>query len=263
MQTHNDLPSLRAIVQASGTFSSVSRYTRGASLFTQGTDGDNVMHVEHGRVGLTVTAPSGKEAICGLLGPGTFLGEGILTGCAARPYTAVALLPTEVLVIGKARFLHLLHTDRRFAERFVAHTVSRSTRLASDLTDQLLYSSEERLARVLLTLADCDEATTARCALPHVSQEFIARMVGTTRSRVNLFLGRLKKRGFVEVHGGVLQIRPALLHGLSAQEHSLPPAEALPPASRTGGPRLRLRAAARQPLAPAHAAASSPAQATG
>jgi CRP-like cAMP-binding protein len=162
-------------------------------------------------VELAVAAPSGRDAICGLLNEGAFLGEEVLAGSVARPCSATALIPTEVLAVTKTDMLRLLGTQQAFAERFIAHSVGRTARLEADLTDQLLYPCENRLARVLLTLAEYDEQRPLRCPLPDVSQEFIARMVGTTRSRVNQFLGKFKKLGYVEDHGGVLQINPALL----------------------------------------------------
>ncbi len=214
MATHRRT-SMRAELDASEAHFTVARFARRAVIFEQGCDADSVMYVESGRVELMAVAPSGKVGVCGLAGPGAFLGEEALAGSVARPHTATAMEPTEVLIFGKAAVQRLLSVDRRFAERFVAHTVSRTTRLAAGLTDQLLYSSEERLARVLLELADYDSAALMPCTLPDVTQEFIARMVGTTRSRVNKFLGKFKKLGFVEMSGGVIRVHPALLQGVS------------------------------------------------
>lgn len=121
------------------------------------------------------------------------------------------MTPTDVLIVRTEHMLELLSSQGEFAKRFVADSVSRTTRLASDLANQLLYTSEERLVRALLTLAVCDEDDPMRCPLPDVTQEFVARMVGTTRSRVNIFLGKFKRLGFIEVEGGGLQINPALL----------------------------------------------------
>jgi CRP-like cAMP-binding protein len=169
------------------------------------------MHIENGRVLLAVTAPSGKEVICGLLGSGAFLGEEALGGRPVRRQTATALTPTEVLVVEKAKMVRLLHTEQAIADRFIAHVLARNLRLEADLTDQLLHSSEQRLARMLLLLAACDERHPSRCALPDVSQEAIAEMIGTTRSRVNAFMCQFKKSGFIEEEGGVLQVNPSLL----------------------------------------------------
>jgi CRP/FNR family cyclic AMP-dependent transcriptional regulator len=215
MQTHTDRTPMRVLIKKSGTPFTVTRYQRGETVFVQGDEGDSVMHVESGRVELTVVATCGREAICGLPGRGSFLGEEVIAGCAVRPYTATAMTPTEVISITKADMLHLLSSQPEFAERFVEYSVSRTTRLAADLANQLLYTSETRLAHVLLSLADHQEGDSMRCALPDVTQEFIARMVGTTRSRVNMFLGKFKRMGFIEEHGGVLQINPALLADVS------------------------------------------------
>ena len=215
MQTHTEQPSLRVLISTSGTPFTAAHHARGATLFSQGDTADSVIHVESGRVELTVVAPSGKEAICGLLGPGSFLGDEVLAGRRVRPCTATAMEPTDVLLIRTAHVLELLSSQREFAQRFVAYSVSRTAQLAADLANQLLYTSEARLVRALLTLADYDEGDAIRCPLPDVTQEFIARMVGTTRSRVNMFLGKFKKLGFIEVQGGVLQINPALLPDVS------------------------------------------------
>ena len=203
---------VRALLESTGTPFAVAGYEQRAVIFSQGDPCDSVMHIEKGRVRLAVTAPSGKEAICGLLGTGAFLGEEALGGHAVRRQTATAMTATEVLVVAKAQMIRLLRTQPAIADRFIAHILARNTRLEADLTDQLLNSSEQRLARTLLVLADCGERRPCRCVLPDVSQEIIAEMVGTTRSRVNVFMGKFKKLGFIEEHDGVLQVKPSLLH---------------------------------------------------
>jgi CRP/FNR family cyclic AMP-dependent transcriptional regulator len=161
-------------------------------------------------------APSGKEAICGLPGEGAFIGEEVLAGAFARSCTATAMTPTDALVVKTPEMMRLLATQPDIAARFVMHTVNRSTQLVSDLAGQVLYSSEKRLARVLLALADpSNTAGKTAHVLPDVTQEFMARMVGTTRSRVNMFLGKFKKHGMIQMRGGVLQINPDLLQGMS------------------------------------------------
>jgi len=172
------------------------------------------MYVETGRVRLVVTAASGKEAICGLLEPGAFLGEEILGAPGVRRQTATAMTETEVLVVGTAQMRRLVREEPGIADRFVAHLLSRHTRLEVDLTDQLLSSSEQRLARTLMVLAGCDERRPCRCVLPDVSQEVIAEMVGTTRSRVNFFIGAFKKRGLIEKDGGVIRVDPVRLQAV-------------------------------------------------
>jgi CRP-like cAMP-binding protein len=214
--------SVRALLESTETPFTVADYRRRAVIFAQGDACDSVMHIEKGRVRLAVTAFSGKEAICGFLGTGAFLGEEALGGHAERRQTATATTATEVLVVAKARMIQLLGTQPAIAERFIAYLLARNTRLEADLTDQLLYSSEQRLAHTLLVLANCDERRPCRGVLPNVSQEIIAEMVGTTRSRVNFFMGKFKRLGFIEEDGGVLQVNSSRLHIL---DDGIPPVE--------------------------------------
>jgi CRP-like cAMP-binding protein len=203
---------VRALLESSGTPFAVAGYGQRAVIFLQGDPCDSVMHIETGRVRLAVTTSSGKEAIVGLLGTGAFLGEEALSGHAVRRQTATAMTATEVLVVAKAEMMRLLHTEHAISDQFIAHILARKTRLEADLSDQILNSSEQRLARTLIVLAGCGEGRRCRCVLPDVSQEIIAEMVGTTRSRVNAFMGKFKKLGFIEEDGGVLRVRPSLLH---------------------------------------------------
>lgn len=182
------------------------------AIFRQGDSCDSVMCIEKGRVWLAVTAPSGKEVICGLLDTGAFLGEEALSGCGGRRSTATAMTATHVLVVAKAQMIQLLHTQPALLNRFLAHVLARNVRLEANLIDQLLYSSEQRLAHLLLVLANCDPRRPRRCALPDLSQEIFAEMVGTTRPRVNAFMGRFRKLGFIEEDQGVLRVNPARLH---------------------------------------------------
>lgn len=205
---------VRALLESTGTPFAVAGYGQRAVVFSQGDACDSVMYIEKGLVRLAVATPSGKEAICGLLGTGAFLGEEALGGHAVRRQTATAMTATEVLVVSKVQMIRLLRTQQALSDRFIAHILARNTRLEADLTDQLLSSSEQRLARTLLVLAGCGERRPCRCVLPHVSQEIIAEMVGTTRSRVNVFMGKFKKLGFIEEDAGVLQINPSLLHAV-------------------------------------------------
>lgn len=222
LQKNRRPSSVRTLLESTETPFSVADYRRRAVIFIQGAACDSVMHIEKGRVRLAVTAPSGKEAICGFLGTGAFLGEEALGRHAGRRQTAIAMTATEVLVVAKAQMIQLLGTQPAIADRFIAHLLARNTRLEADLTDQLLYSSEQRLAHTLLVLANCDERRPCRGVLPNVSQEIIAEMVGTTRSRVNFFMGKFKKLGFIEEDGGVLQVNSSRLHIL---DDGIPPVE--------------------------------------
>jgi CRP-like cAMP-binding protein len=216
MQTDNQSPSLRQLIQTTGVPFTAVQFPRRSTIFFQGDEADSVLFIESGRVELAVVAPSGKEAICGLPGTGAFIGEEVLAGAFVRSCTATAMTPTEVLVVKTPEMLRLLATQPDIAARFVMHTVNRSTQLVSDLAGQVLYSSEKRLARVLLALAESpNNGGKTSHVLPDVTQEFMARMVGTTRSRVNMFLGKFKKHGMIQMRGGVLQINPTLLQGMS------------------------------------------------
>jgi CRP-like cAMP-binding protein len=227
---------LRALLEPTTTPFSVADYSPRAVIFRQGDPGDSVMHIEKGRVWLAVTARSGKEAICGLVDAGAFLGEEALTGGGERQQTATAMTDTRVLVIAKAHMLRLLHTQTELRDEFIAHLVARNTRLEGNLTEQICYSSEQRLAHLLLVLANCGQGHPHRCALPDVTQEIMSEMVGTTRSRVNALLGKFKKRGFIEEYGGLLHVNPARLRDVDggARERSVArPPITFPVASRS------------------------------
>ena len=189
---------LREVLEAAAIPFATAEYARRMAIFHQGDTSDDVLHIEDGRVLLAVSTRSGKEAICGVLGIGAFLGEETLMGHPVRRHSAVALTCTKVVVIAKAHFLPLLHTQPAVADRFIEHVLTRETGLEEDLTDQLLYPAEQRLARTLVVLAGCDARRPCRGVLPAISQEIMAEMVGTTRSRVNAFIGKFKRVGFIE-----------------------------------------------------------------
>jgi CRP/FNR family transcriptional regulator, cyclic AMP receptor protein len=214
MQPQNDRRpwNVRALLESTATPFAIADYGPRAAIFLQGDPCDSVMHIERGRVWLAVTARSGKEAICGLLDTGAFLGEEALVGRGERLQSATAMTATQVLVVAKADMIRLLRTQPGLLDQFIAHLLARNTRLEANLTDQIFHSSEQRVAHVLLALASCDERRLRRCALPDLPQEIIAEMVGTTRSRVNFFMGKFKKLGFIEEHGRVLHVNPARLH---------------------------------------------------
>lgn len=213
MQFQNDRHpwNVRALLESTATPFAIADCGPRAAIFHQGDPCDSVMHIERGRVWLAVTARSGKEAICGLLDTGAFLGEEALTGGVERRQSATAMTATQVLVVAKAHMIRLLRTQPGLLDRFIAHLLARNIRLEDNLTEQLLYSSEQRLAHPLLVLANYDERRPRRCALPDLPQEIIAEMVGTTRSRVNAFMGKFKKLGFIEAHSGLLHVNPARL----------------------------------------------------
>lgn len=214
MQPQNDRGpwNMRVLLESTATPFAIANYRPRAAIYLQGDPCDSVMYIERGRVWLAVTAPSGQEAICDLLGTGAFLGEEALAGRGERRQSAKAVTATQLLVVAKAHMIRLFRTQPALMNRFIAHLLARNNRLEANLTDQLFYSSEQRLAHTLLALADCDERYPCRCLLPDLPQEIIAEMVGTTRSRVNFFMGKFKKLGFIEENGRVLHVNPARLH---------------------------------------------------
>ena len=179
-------------------------------IFAQGDASDSVMYIQKGAVRLSVLSHTGKEAIVGMLGTGDFLGEGALAGQPIRMGTATAVSPTSVLVVPKVQMIQLLHEEPRFSDRFIEYMLSRNIRIEEDLVDQLFNSSEKRLARTLLLLARYGKEDKPQGVLPKLSQEMLAEMIGTTRSRVNFFMNKFRKLGFIEYNGG-LKINTSLL----------------------------------------------------
>jgi CRP/FNR family transcriptional regulator, cyclic AMP receptor protein len=185
-------------------------YDSGAVIFGQGDPASSVMYVEMGTVRLSVLSHSGKEAVVAMLDPGYFFGEGCLAGQSVRMATATAMDRCTVLTIEKPEMVRQLRAQPAFAERFLTHMLTRNIRIEEDLIDQLFNSSEKRLARTLLLLARYGEPGVTHRALPKVSQELLAEMVGTTRSRVNGFMNKFRKLGFIE-YNGALKIHNSLL----------------------------------------------------
>jgi len=187
----------------------VRRYPKGESIFTQGDPAGDVRYIQSGAVKLSVVSRIGKEAVVGLLSSGDFFGEGALAGQTVRIESASAVEASRVLIITTETMQSLLHTEPTFADRFLAHMLARNIRIEADLVDQLFNSSEKRLARTLLLLARYGQVNQAR-QIPKVSQETLAEMVGTTRSRVNFFMNKFRKLGLIE-YNGTLKINAALL----------------------------------------------------
>ena len=201
----------RAFLESAGLGKRIVPYARSDVIFSQGDPCDSVMYVQSGGIRLSVLSNSGKEAIVATLGPGDFLGEGALAGHAVRLETARATMASTVLVVPKRQMIRLLHSQRTFSDRFIAHMLVRNARLEADLVDQLFNSSEKRLARTLLLLARYGKGNTPQRVLPPVSQETLADMIGTTRSRVNFFLNKFRKHGFVAYDAGGITVHPSLL----------------------------------------------------
>src|SRR6185503_13300681 len=197
-------------LRSAGAFFRSVRFGRGAVVFAQGSQANSVFYVLSGGVKLSILSSGGKEAVVAMLGPGDFVGEGCLAGQLIRIATATAVAPTTSLRIPKTDMLRLLHEDAGFSDRFIAHVLARNIRIEEDLVDQLFNSSEKRLARTLLLLARYGKDDSIERVLPKLSQETLAEMVGTTRSRVNFFMNKFRKLGFIE-YNGVLKVKRALL----------------------------------------------------
>jgi CRP/FNR family transcriptional regulator, cyclic AMP receptor protein len=182
----------------------------GTPIFAQGDPATSVMHLEEGAVRLSVLSHTGKEAVIAVLEAGNFFGEGCLVGQTLRMATATSIAPSTIVIIEKPDMVRQLHAQPAFADQFLTHMLTRNIRIEEDLIDQLFNSSEKRLARTLLLLARYGEPGATHRALPKVSQETLAEMVGTTRSRVNFFMNKFRKLGFIEYNGG-LKVNNSLL----------------------------------------------------
>src|SRR2546428_6201186 len=200
----------RTFLESTGAGRRVVSYGRKEIVFSQGDPSDSVMYVQSGGIQLSVLSHSGKEAIVATLSVGDFLGEGALAGHPVRLETGRATTATTVLVVPKRQMIRLLHSQHAFSDRFIAHMLVRNARLEADLVDQLFNSSEKRLARTLLLLARYGQGDKPQRVVPQISQETLAEMVRTTRSRLNFFLNNVKTLGFIEYEGG-LKINPSLL----------------------------------------------------
>jgi CRP-like cAMP-binding protein len=200
---------LRTYLESVSPAQKVVKYRPGATIFSQGDAGRDVRYIQDGAVKVSVLSRLGKEAVVAMLGPGDFFGEGALAGQIIRIETATAVGATTVLVIEKDAMARLLHDEPTFSDRFISHMLTRNIRVEADLVDQLFNSSEKRLARTLLLLARYGQANPQR-TLPKISQETLAEMIGTTRSRVNFFMNKFRKLGLLE-YNGTIKINASLL----------------------------------------------------
>jgi CRP-like cAMP-binding protein len=201
-----------AFLRSTGVANSVAQYARGDAVFTQGDPCEHVMYIQAGGIKLSVVSTSGREAVVAMLGPGDFFGEGSLAGQAVRMGSATAMTPSTILLVDKQEMLKLLHKQHAMSDRFISHLLARNMRIEEDLIDQLFNSSEKRLARTLLLLARYGKQDKPVRAVPRITQETLAEMVGTTRSRVNFFLNKFKKLGFIEYDGELpLKVNSSLL----------------------------------------------------
>ena len=202
----------QVFLDSTGLAKSTMQYARGANIFTQGDACDHVMYIQSGGVKLSVLSKNGKEAVVAMLGPGDFFGEGCLAGQQLRMGSATAITPSVIRLVRKDKMIRLLHNQHTMSDRFISHMLTRNIRIEEDLIDQLFNSSEKRLARTLLLLARYGKQDKPTRLVPRISQETLAEMVGTTRSRVNFFLNKFKKLGFIEYEGDQpLRINSSLL----------------------------------------------------
>jgi CRP/FNR family transcriptional regulator, cyclic AMP receptor protein len=199
-------------LDSAGVKRTIVRYPRGATVFAQGDPATGVFYIQSGGVKLSVLSQAGKNAVVAILSPGDFFGEGCLAGQLVRMGTATALSSTAVLVVEKPQMLRVLHDHPALAARFLAHVLTRNIRIEEDLIDQLFNSSEKRLARALLLLARYGKDDAPTRTVPRLSQEILADMVGTTRSRVNFFLNKFRRLAFIKYTGsGRIEINKSLL----------------------------------------------------
>jgi CRP/FNR family transcriptional regulator, cyclic AMP receptor protein len=200
----------QAFLDSAGVSRKIVEYRKKTTVFAQGDTAKTVMYIRQGSVKLTVVNGAGKEAVVAVLRSGDFFGEGCLAGQTLRMGTATASEPTSLLVIQKDEMIRVLHAEHEFSDRFIAYMLIRNIRIEADLVDQLFNSTEKRLARALLLLAQYGKENQAHRVLPKVSQETLAETIGTTRSRVNLFMNKFKKMGFIKYDNGI-QINSSLL----------------------------------------------------
>jgi len=195
---------------SAGLSRKIVEYARGTCIFTQGDPCEHVLYIQKGNVKLSVLSKSGREAVVAMLSAGDFFGEGCLAGQPVRMGTARATTDSAILLVDKRRMLGLLHKQRGMSDRFISHMLARNIQIEEDLIDQLFNSSEKRLARTLLLLARYGKHDKPIRAVPLISQETLAEMVGTTRSRVNFFMKKFERLGFISYKNG-LKVNNSLL----------------------------------------------------
>lgn len=201
----------RVLLTKLATGKSSQKYQVGESIFSQGDPADSVFYVQNGKVKLTVVSKRGKEAVVAILLQDSFFGEGCLVGQPLRMATASAEHRSTIIRVDKQKMLELLHRDPEFAERFLAHLLVRNVRMEADLVDHLFNSSEKRLARLLLLMANFGQESKPVPLIAKMSQETLAEMIGTTRSRVSFFLNRFRDLGFIDYDGGGMHVHSSLV----------------------------------------------------
>jgi CRP/FNR family cyclic AMP-dependent transcriptional regulator len=193
----------KAFLAAVGDGRTVTSYKKNSVVFAQGDVADSVFYIQRGKVKLAILSPRGKEAVIAMMSPGFFFGEGCLAGQPFRMATASAMTDCSIVQVEKRVMSRVLHDEPDFSEMFIAHLLTRNIRIEEDLIDQLFNSSEKRLARILLLLANFGKDGRQEEVIPHISQEILAEMIGTTRSRVSFFLTKFRRLGFIEYKDGM------------------------------------------------------------
>ena len=201
----------KAFLAKVGDGRSIGTYSVDQAIFLQGDTADAVFYLQEGKVKLAVVSEQGKEAVVAILTPQVFFGEGCLTAQTKRMATATAMVPSVIVRLEKAAIVEVIHKEPAFSELFIAHLLERSIRVEADLVDQLFNSSEKRLARVLLLLANFGKDGTPEPVIAKISQETLAQMIGTTRARVSFFMNKFRKLGFIEYNGGI-EVHSSLLN---------------------------------------------------
>jgi CRP/FNR family cyclic AMP-dependent transcriptional regulator len=189
----------------------ISKYEKDQIVFSQGEAADAVFYIQQGKIKITVVSEQGKEAIVAILGPGDFFGEGCLTAQSLRMATVTAIMECEIMRLEKAAIIRVIHEEPAFAEMFMSHLLTRTIRVEADLVDQLFNSSEKRLARALLLLANFGKEGKPEAVIAKISQETLAEMIGTTRSRVSSFMNKFRQLGFID-YNGHLEVHSSLLN---------------------------------------------------
>ena len=201
---------LEEFLESAGLARTIAKYPKGGVIYSQGDPAMQVMYIQQGSAKISVISKTGKEAIVAMLSGGDFFGEGCLAGQTRRMATATAMSPTTVLVVEKPHMMQMLHREPALSDRFRVHMLARNIRIEEDLVDQLFNSSEKRLARALLLMARYGQEVKQQHVVHELSQETLAEMVGTTRSRVNFFMNKFRDLGFIEYNGG-LKVNSSLL----------------------------------------------------
>jgi CRP/FNR family transcriptional regulator, cyclic AMP receptor protein len=201
---------LQLFLDTAGVTRKINTFRKSQRIYSQGDPAKGVNYIQEGGVTLSVINTGGKEAVVAILGPGDFFGEGCLASQPLRMATATAIMPTSILFIDKSEMMHVLRKEHALSDRFISHMLARNRQIEEALIDQLFNSSEKRLARILLLMARYGKEDQPHAVLPKVSQETLAEMVGTTRSRVNFFMNKFRRLGFIK-YNGALQINTSLL----------------------------------------------------